>query len=56
MDKGERNETELSISDIERYLMSHKKEIMDNVMNKIFKDKPQIIKMSGDIFEDCLMR
>jgi hemoglobin-like flavoprotein len=45
MDNEEKKETELNISDIERYLESHKKEIMDHIMNKIFKDKPQIIKI-----------
>lgn len=42
--------SELNIPHIERYLESHKKEIMDHIMNKIFKDKPQITKISGEIF------
>lgn len=51
MDREEREETGLNTSDIERFLELHKKEIMDHLMNKLFKDKPQLIRLSGEIFD-----
>jgi hypothetical protein len=51
MDKEERNETGLNISDLEHFLDLNKKAIMDHIMNKIFKDAPQKIKPSGEIFD-----
>ena len=52
MDKEKDNDiSKLNISDIERYLDLHKKEIMDFIMDKIFKDTPQQIKITGNIFD-----
>jgi|SRR5215211_473811 len=42
--------TGLNTADTERYLELHKKEIMDQIMNKIFKDMPQLIKITGEPF------
>lgn len=52
MDKEKDNDiSELDIPDIEHYLDLHKKEIMDFLMNKIFKDAPQRIKIIDNIFD-----
>jgi hypothetical protein len=51
MDREERMETGLNTADIERYLELHKKEIMDHRMNKLFKDKPQLIRLTGETFD-----
>lgn len=51
MDEEEREETGLNTSDIEHFLELNKKEIMDHIMDKLFKDKPQIIKISGETFD-----
>jgi hypothetical protein len=52
MDKEKDNDiSKLNIPDIERYLDLHKKEIMDFIMDKIFKDTPQQIKITGNIFD-----
>jgi hypothetical protein len=42
---------EIQESSIERFLESHKKEIIDSIMDKIFKDTPQVIKMTGEIYD-----
>ena len=41
----------LNIPDIERFLKDHKEEIMDFIMDKIFKDTSQKTKISGEIFD-----
>jgi hypothetical protein len=41
MNKEKNNDiSELNIPDIERYLDGHKEEIINNIMDKIFKDTP----------------
>lgn len=50
-DNDDDNVRELNILDIEHFLDSHKKDIMDHIMNKIFKDAPQKIKPTGEIFD-----
>jgi hypothetical protein len=52
MNKEKNNDiSELNIPDIERYLDGHKEEIINNIMDKIFKDTPQIIKITGNVFD-----
>jgi hypothetical protein len=50
-DNDDDNVRELNILDIEHFLDSHKRDIMDHIMNKIFKDAPQKIKPTGEIFD-----
>jgi hypothetical protein len=40
--------SELNIPYIERYLDIHKKQIIDSIMNRIFKDSPKKIKIIRD--------
>ena len=43
--------SELNIPYIERYLDIHKKQIIDSIMNRIFKDSPKKIKPIRDDFD-----
>jgi hypothetical protein len=48
-DNDDDNVRELNIPDIEHFLDSHKKDIMDHIMNKISKDAPQKIKPTQQV-------
>jgi hypothetical protein len=50
-DNDDDNVRELNILDIEHFLELHKKEIMDFIMDKLFKDSPRKIKITGEIFD-----
>ena len=43
--------SELNIPDIERYLDIHKKQIIDSIMDRMFKGSPKKIKMIRDDFD-----
>jgi len=42
---------ELNIPEIEQYLDSHKKQIMDSIMERMFKGSPKKVKMIYDDFD-----
>ena len=50
-DNDDDNVRELNILDIEHFLDSHKKDIIDSIMENMFKGSPKKIKMTGSNFD-----
>lgn len=50
-DNDDDNFRELNIPDIEQYLDIHKKQIIDSIMDRMFKGSPKKVKMVYDDFD-----